>query len=151
MFDRFTDRVRKLLELAKQEALRFDNKSVDTEHILLALLEEGSGVGFTVLKNLVDIKDLRIKIEKQITTKPVKAANCRKTFTPATKQVFQYAIEEARSLKDNIVGTQHLLLSLLLEPDGVAAAALADCGLNYEQVRSEVIKISGKNPEEGKS
>jgi ATP-dependent Clp protease ATP-binding subunit ClpC len=105
MFDRFTDRVRKVVELAKQEALRFDNKSVDTEHILLALLEEGSGVGFTVLKTIVDIKDLRIKTEKLIATKPVTATNYRKPFTPAAKQVFQYAIEEAGSLKDNVVGT----------------------------------------------
>src|SRR3972149_5670516 len=101
MFDKFTDRVRKVMELAKQEALRFDNKYVDTEHILLALLEEGNGVGFTVLKTIVDIKDLRIKIEKLIAKKHVTVTNHRKTFTPAAKQVFEYAIKEARSLKDN--------------------------------------------------
>jgi len=151
MFDRFTERVRKVMELASQEVLRLDNKSLDTEHILLGLIKEGSGVGFTVLKNLIDIGDLRIKIEKPITTELVAVTNRKIPLTPAAKKVFEYAIEEARSLKDDIVGTQHLLLSLMLVPEGIAASALADCGLNYEQVRSEVLKVSGKNPEEGKS
>ncbi len=148
MFDRFTDHVHKVMEFATQEAFRLNKKQVDTEHILLGLLKEDSGVGITVLKNLIDIKNLRIKIEKPITTEPVTVANLRMPVSPAVKKVIEYAIEEARLLNDSNVGTQHLLLGLLLVPEEKAASALADAGLKYEQLRREVLKFSGINPKE---
>jgi ATP-dependent Clp protease ATP-binding subunit ClpC len=149
MFDRFTDHVRKVMEFATQEAFRLNKKYVDTEHILLGLIKEDSGVGITVLKNLIDIKNLRIKIEKPITADSVTVTNLRMPVTPAVKKVIEYAIEEARLLNDYNVGTQHLLRGLLRHADGTAAAALADLGLKYEQVRSEVLKFSGNTPEAG--
>jgi ATP-dependent Clp protease ATP-binding subunit ClpC len=142
MFERFTNHVQTVMHLASQEAFRLNKKQIDTEHILLGLLKEGSGVGIAVLKNLIDIKNLRIPIP----TNSVVITNLRMPVSPAVKKVIEYAIEEARSLDDYNVGTQHLLLGLLRHADGIAASALADAGLKYEQFRNEVLKFSGIKP-----
>jgi ATP-dependent Clp protease ATP-binding subunit ClpC len=145
VFERFTDHARKVMELAAQEAYRGSNKHIDTEHILMALIKEDSGVGVTVLKNLIDINDLRVKIEKPSAKEPVEVTNLRMPVTPAVKEVLEYAISEMQMFNDSDMGTQHILLGLLRYPEGKAASALADYGLNYEKVLTEVRKIPGKN------
>ena len=149
MFDRFTDHARKAMKLAAQEAFRVDNQYIDTEHILMGLIRENSGVGITVLKNLVDIKKLRKSIEKPTTKVP--GTDLRMPSTPAAKTVIRYAVEMAQMLNDSDVGTQHLLLGLLRYPDGAAAAALADSGVKLKQVLVEVLIFLGHKPQEGKS
>ncbi len=148
MFERFTDRARKVMALANQEAQRFNHEYIGTEHILLGLVKEGSGVGANVLKNLdVDIKKLRIEIEKLVKSGPDMVTMGKLPQTPKAKKVIEYAIEEARSLNHNYVGTEHILLGLLREADGVAAQVLMNLGLKLEDVRQEVLNLLGSGVE----
>jgi len=144
MFERFTDRARKVMALANQEAQRFNHEYSGTEHILLGLVKEGSGVGATVLKNLdVDIKKLRLEIEKLVKSGPDMVTMGKLPQTPRTKKVIEYAIEEARSLNHNYIGTEHILLGLLRESEGIAAQVLMNLGLKLEDVRQEVLNLLG--------
>lgn len=144
MFERFTDRARKVMALANQEAQRFNHEYIGTEHILLGLVKEGSGVGATVLKNLdVDIKKLRLEIEKLVKPGPEMVTIGKLPQTPRAKKVIEYAIEEARALNHNYVGTEHILLGLLRETDGIAAQVLMNLGLKLEDVRQEVLNLLG--------
>ena len=148
MFERFTDRARKVMALANQEAQRFNHEYIGTEHILLGLVKEGSGVGATVLKNLdVDIKKLRLSVEKLIKSGPDMVTMGKLPQTPRAKKVIEYAIEEARSLNHNYVGTEHILLGLLRETEGNAAQVLMDLGLKLEDVRQEVLNLLGAGVE----
>ena len=136
MFERFTDRARKVMALANQEAQRFNHEFIGTEHILLGLVNEGSGVGATVLKNLdVDIKKLRLAIEKLVHPGPDMVTMGKLPQTPRARKVIEYAIEEARALNHNYIGTEHLLLGLLREPNDIAAQVLMNLGLKLEDVR----------------
>jgi len=144
MFERFTDRARKVMALANQEAQRFNHEFIGTEHILLGLVKEGSGVGATVLKNLdVDIKKLRLEIEKLVKSGPDMVTMGKLPQTPRAKKVIENAIEEARSLNHNYVGTEHILLGLLRESEGIAAQVLLSLGLKLEGVRQEVLNLLG--------
>ena len=144
MFERFTDRARKVMALANQEAQRFNHEYIGTEHILLGLVKEGSGVGANVLKNLdVDIKKLRLEIEKLVKSGPDMVTMGKLPQTPRAKKVIEYAIEEARALNHNYVGTEHILLGLLRETEGVAAQVLMNLGLKLEDVRQEVLNLLG--------
>jgi ATP-dependent Clp protease ATP-binding subunit ClpC len=144
MFERFTDRARKVMALANQEAQRFNHEYIGTEHILLGLVKEGSGVGATVLKNLdVDIKKLRLEIEKLVKSGPEMVTMGKLPQTPRAKKVIEYAIEEARALNHNYVGTEHILLGLLRETEGIAAQVLMNLGLKLEDVRQEVLNLLG--------
>ncbi|HSV27499.1 MAG TPA: ATP-dependent Clp protease ATP-binding subunit [Sedimentisphaerales bacterium] len=145
MFERFTDRARKVMALANQEAQRFGNDYVGTEHILLGLVKEGSGVAAQVLKNLdVDIKKLRMEVEKLVKSGPDMVVSMGKLpTTPKARKVTDYAIEEARALNHNYVGTEHILLGLLRETDGVAAQVLMNMGLKLEDIRQEVLNVLG--------
>ena len=144
MFERFTDRARKVMALANQEAQRFNHEYIGTEHILLGLVKEGSGVGATVLKNLdVDIKKLRLEVEKLVKSGPDMVTMGKLPHTPRAKKVIEYAIEEARSLNHNYVGTEHLLLGLLRETEGIAAQVMMNLGLRLEDVRQEVLNLLG--------
>ncbi|MHC4360425.1 MAG: ATP-dependent Clp protease ATP-binding subunit [Planctomycetota bacterium] len=144
MFERFTDRARKVMALANQEAQRFNHEYIGTEHILLGLVKEGSGVGATVLKNLdVDIKKLRLEIEKLVKSGPDMVTMGKLPQTPRAKKVIEYAIEEARVLNHNYVGTEHILLGLLRESEGIAAQVLMNLGLKLEDVRQEVLNLLG--------
>ena len=146
MFERFTDRARKVMALANQEAQRFNHEYIGTEHILLGLVKEGSGVGATVLKNLdVDIKKLRLEVEKYVKSGPDMVTMGKLPQTPRAKKVIEYAIEEARSLNHNYVGTEHILLGLLRETEGIAAQVLMGLGLKLEDVRQEVLNLLGAN------
>jgi len=150
MFERFTDRARKVMALANQEAQRFNHEYIGTEHILLGLVKEGSGVGATVLKNLdIDIKKLRIEIEKQVPNGPDMVTMGKLPQTPRAKKVIEYAIEEARSLNHNYVGTEHILLGLLRESEGIAAQVLMNLGLKLEDVRQEVLNLLGAGVDDG--
>jgi ATP-dependent Clp protease ATP-binding subunit ClpC len=144
MFERFTDRARKVMALANQEAQRFNHEYIGTEHILLGLVKEGSGVGANVLKNLdVDIKKLRLEVEKLVKSGPDMVTMGKLPHTPRAKKVIEFAIEEARSLNHNYIGTEHLLLGLLRETEGVAAQVLMNLGLKLEDVRQEVLNLLG--------
>ena len=149
MFERFTDRARKVMALANQEAQRFNHEYIGTEHILLGLVKEGSGVGANVLKNLdVDLRKVRLEVEKLVKSGPDMVTMGKLPQTPRAKKVIEYAIEEARNLNHNYVGTEHLLLGLLREHDGVAAQVLMNLGLKLEEVREEVLNLLGAGPSE---
>jgi ATP-dependent Clp protease ATP-binding subunit ClpC len=148
MFERFTDRARKVMALANQEAQRFNHEYIGTEHILLGLVKEGSGVGANVLKNLdVDLRKVRLEVEKLVKSGPDMVTMGKLPQTPRAKKVIEYAIEEARNLNHNYVGTEHLLLGLLREHDGVAAQVLMNLGLKLEEVREEVLSLLGAGVE----
>ena len=151
MFERLTDRARKVMALANQEAQRFNHEYIGTEHILLGLVKEGSGVGANVLKNLdIDLRKVRLEVEKLVKSGPEMVTMGKLPQTPRAKKVIEYAIEEARNLNHNYVGTEHLLLGLLREHDGVAAQVLMNLGLKLEEVREEVLNLlgAGVEPEE---
>ncbi|MBM4105358.1 MAG: ATP-dependent Clp protease ATP-binding subunit [Phycisphaerae bacterium] len=153
MFERLTDRARKVMALANQEAQRFNHEYIGTEHILLGLVKEGSGVGANVLKNLgIDLRKVRLEVEKLVKSGPEMVTMGKLPQTPRAKKVIEYAIEEARNLNHNYVGTEHLLLGLLREHDGVAAQVLLNLGLKLEEVREEVLNLLGagvENEEQG--
>jgi ATP-dependent Clp protease ATP-binding subunit ClpC len=139
------------MALANQEAQRFNHDYIGTEHILLGLVKEGSGVGANVLKNLgVDLRKVRLEVEKLVKSGPEMVTMGKLPQTPRAKRVIEYAIEEARNLNHNYVGTEHLLLGLLREQDGVAAQVLMNLGLKLEDVREEVLNLlgAGVEPEE---
>src|SRR6187401_1288453 len=122
MFDRFTDRARKVMNLAKQEAQRLNHEYIGTEHILLGLIEEGSGVAAHVLKDLgIDFRKIRLEAEKLVRGGPDIVTMGKLPQTPRVKQVLKYSIEEAQLLEHDYVGSEHLLLGLIREKEGVAA------------------------------
>jgi ATP-dependent Clp protease ATP-binding subunit ClpC len=136
------------MALANQEAQRFNHEYIGTEHILLGLVKEGSGVGANVLKNLgVDLRRVRLEVEKLVKSGPEVVTMGKLPQTPRAKRVIEYAIEEARNLNHNYVGTEHLLLGLLREQDGVAAQVLLNLGLKLEDVREEVLNLLGAGME----
>ena len=148
MYERFTDRARKVMQLANQEAQRFNHEYIGTEHILLGLVKEGSGVAANVLKNLdVDLRKIRIEVEKIVQTGPDMVTMGKLPQTPRAKKVIEYAMDEARNLNHNYVGTEHLLLGLLREQEGVAAQVLMNLGMKLEDVRDEVLNLLGHGME----
>lgn len=148
MFERFTDRARKVMALANQEAQRFNHEYIGTEHILLGLVKEGTGVGANVLKNLdVDLRKVRMEVERLVKSGPELVTMGKLPKTPRAKKVIEYAIEEARNLNHNYIGTEHLLLGLLREREGVAAQVLMNMGLRLEDVREEVLNLLGAGME----
>ena len=140
-FDRFTDRARNTLTLAQQEAQRFNHNFIGTEHILLGLLREGEGVAARVLLGLgVELKKVRQAVEIIIgggEYPPVGEIG----LTPRAKKAIELAVDEGRRLGHHYIGTEHLLLGLIREGEGIAAGVLESLGVNLEKVRSEVIKI----------
>ncbi len=148
MYERFTDRARKVMQLANQEAQRFNHEYIGTEHILLGLVKEGSGVAANVLKNLeVDLRKIRLEVEKIVQSGPDMVTMGKLPQTPRAKKVVEYAMEEARNLNHNYVGTEHLLLGLIREQEGVAAQVLMNLGLKLEDVREEVLNLLGHGVE----
>ena len=141
----FTDRVRKVLQMAREEAARLHHEYVGTEHILLGLIREGEGVAAAVLTNLnVDLEEVQQKIEE--TVKKGKASSAPGPDLPYTsraKKVLELAMTEARELNHSYVGTEHLLLGLLREEKGIAAQVLTDAGVTLEQSRAETLRLLG--------
>src|SRR5262245_54234415 len=152
MYERFTDRARKVMQLANQEAQRFNHEYIGTEHILLGLVKEGSGVAANVLKNLdVDLRKIRLEVEKLVQSGPEMVTMGKLPQTPRAKKVIEYSMEEARNLNHNYVGTEHILLGLLREQEGVAAQVLMNLGLKLEDVREEVLNLLGHGMETSES
>src|SRR5437773_4637107 len=146
MYDRFTDRARKVMQLANQEAARLHHEYIGTEHILLGLVKEGSGVAANVLKNLdADLAKIRSEVEELVQASLEVGTPGKLPRTPRAKKVTEYSIEEARKLNHNYVGTEHLLLGLLREQEGIAAQVLMNLGLRLEDVREEVLNLVGHN------
>ena len=147
----FTERVRKVLAMAREEAARLHHEYVGTEHILLGLIREGEGVAATVLQNLsVELDEIQQKIEE--TVKKGKAAQTTGPDLPYTsraKKVLELAMSEARELNHSYVGTEHLLLGLLREEKGIAAQVLTDAGVNLEAARAETLRILGTEMPQG--
>jgi len=144
MYERFTDRARKVMQLANQEAQRFNHEYIGTEHILLGLVKEGSGVAANVLKNLeVDLRKIRLEVEKLVQSGPEMVTVGKLPQTPRAKKVIEYSMEEARNLNHTYVGTEHILLGLLREQEGVAAQVLMNLGLKLDDVREEVLNLLG--------
>src|SRR5215213_8662431 len=141
----FTERVRKVLTMAREEAARLHHEYVGTEHILLGLIREGEGVAATVLQNLsVELDDIQQKIEE--TVKKGKAGQTTGPDLPYTsraKKVLELAMSEARELNHSYVGTEHLLLGLLREEKGIAAQVLTDAGVNLDAARTETLRLLG--------
>jgi ATP-dependent Clp protease ATP-binding subunit ClpC len=141
----FTERVRKVLAMAREEARRLHHEYVGTEHILLALIREGEGVAGAVLRNLqVDLDEIQQEIERQV--KKGKLAHTTGPDLPYTsraKQVIELAMREARELKHSYVGTEHLLLGLLWEEKGIAAQVLTRNNADFASVREETLRVLG--------
>src|SRR5216684_2452757 len=145
MYERFTDRARKVMQLANQEAQRFNHEYIGTEHILLGLVKEGSGVAANVLKNLdIDLRKIRLEVEKIVQSGPDMVTMGKLPQTPRAKKVIDYTIEEARNLNHNYVGTEHLLLGLIREEEGEASQVLLNLGLKLQDVREEVLNLLGQ-------
>ena len=144
MFDRFTDRAKKVMNLARQEAQRFNHEYLGTEHILLGLVQEGSGVAANVLKNMgIDLNKIRMEVEKIVKTGPSMVTMGQLPFTPRAKKVLELSMEEAGNLGHNYIGTEHLLLGLIKENEGIAAQVLLNLGVKLEDVREEVLDFLG--------
>ncbi len=139
------------MQLANQEAQRFNHEYIGAEHILLALLKEGSGVAAGVLNNLnVDPRKIRLEVEKNIQSGPDMVTMGALPLAARARKVVEYSMEEAQNLNHNYVGTEHLLLGLLRNQDSVAGHVLASLGLAVETVRSEVPSVLGSAAEGGK-
>jgi len=144
MFNRFTERARKVIILSKEEARRFNHDYIGTEHLLLGLIREGEGVAAAVLQKLgLNLENIRLEIEKLVQPGPTTQVLGDIPFTPRAKKVLELSAEEARSLGHNYVGTEHLLLGLIAEGEGVASQVLINLGLDLNKVRNEVMGLLG--------
>jgi len=147
MFGRFTQRAQKVLLLAQEEAVRFAHNFVGTEHILLGLVREGEGIAAKVLLSLgVDLAKVRAEIEKMIGKGKQESSTQNLNYTPRAKKVIELAIEEGRNLGHNYVGTEHLLLGLIREGEGIAAQVLANMGVDLGKARKSVLAHLGSSP-----
>ncbi|NQT22768.1 MAG: ATP-dependent Clp protease ATP-binding subunit [Candidatus Omnitrophica bacterium] len=146
MFNRFTERARKVILLAKEEAKRFNHDYIGTEHILLGLVREGEGVAAAVLASMgLSPGKIRIEVEKFVQPGPSTIIQGDIPFTPKAKKVIELAMDEARNLGHNYIGTEHLLLGLIREGEGVASQVLMSLGLDLDRVRMEVMNLLGSS------
>ena len=142
----FTDRVRKVLAMAREEAIRLQHDYVGTEHILLGLIREGEGVAAAVLTNLnVDLDQIHDQVEESVKKGKATIALGELPYTSRAKKVLEFAMAEARELNHSYVGTEHLLLGLLREEKGIAAQVLNSLGVSMEEARSETLKVLGSD------
>jgi ATP-dependent Clp protease ATP-binding subunit ClpC len=143
----FTDRVRKVLAMAREEAIRLQHDYVGTEHILLGLIREGEGVAAAVLTNLsVDLEQVQERIEDSVRRGKATIALGELPYTSRAKKVLEFAMAEARELNHSYVGTEHLLLGLLREEKGIAAEVLNQLGVTLEEARRQTLKLLGSEP-----
>jgi len=149
MFERFTDRCRKILALANQEAQRLNHEFIGTEHLLLGTVKEGSGIASHILKNMgFDLATVRSQVESMVQVGPETITFGRLPQTPRAKNVLERAIKEARDLNHNYVGTEHLLLGLTYDPENASTQALSKLsGIKEEEIskriRDEIIELVG--------
>src|SRR5215467_7734977 len=140
-FDKFTERARKVLSLAQEEAQRFNHNYIGTEHLLLGLVREGEGVAAKVLSNLgVELNKVRSAVEF-IIGRGDRIVLGEIGLTPRAKKVIELAVDEARRLNHHYIGTEHLLLGLVREGEGIAAGVLESLGVNLEKVRTQTIQV----------
>jgi ATP-dependent Clp protease ATP-binding subunit ClpA len=148
MYEQFSDRARKVLQLANQEAQRLNHPYIGTEHILLGLVKEGSGVAFQVLTNLIiNPQRIVLEVEKLAKIGPELVTMGKMPWTPAAKRVNQFANEEALTLNDHDVDTEHILLGLMREEGGVASVVLANLGLRLDDVKAEIDRVCRQSEE----
>lgn len=146
MFNRFTERARKVILLAKEEAKRFNHDYIGTEHILLGLVREGEGVASAVLESLgLSSEKISVEVEKLVKAGPSTLISGDIPFTPKAKKVMELAMDEAVNLGHNYIGTEHLLLGLLREGEGIAAQVLTNLGLDVNKARMEVMRLLGSS------
>jgi ATP-dependent Clp protease ATP-binding subunit ClpC len=144
MFNRFTERARKVVILAKEEARRFNHDYIGTEHILLGLIREGEGVAAAVLEKMgMDLQTIRLEVEKVVQPGPTTQILGDIPFTPRAKKALELAAEEARALGHNYIGTEHILLGIIREGESVASQVLLNLGLDLDRVRNEVLQVLG--------
>ena len=144
-FDRFNDRAKRVLALAQDEAIRFNHNYIGTEHVLLGLVREGEGVAARVLDSLgVELSKVRTAVEHTIGRGPEATAPTDITLSPRTKKVVELAIDEARKLGHSHVGTEHLLLGIVREGEGIAAQVLGSLGVAVDKVRHQTIATLGQ-------
>ncbi len=144
-FDRFNDRAKRVLALAQDEAIRFNHNYIGTEHLLLGLVREGEGVAARVLDSLgVELSKVRTAVEFIIGRGDSTTSPSEITLSPRTKKVIELAIDEARKLGHSHVGTEHLLLGLVREGEGIASGVLESLGVSLEKVRHQVIATLGQ-------
>ncbi|MFP3949110.1 MAG: Clp protease N-terminal domain-containing protein, partial [Longimicrobiales bacterium] len=142
----FTDRVRKVLAMAREEAIRLQHDYVGTEHILLGLIREGEGVAAAVLTNLsVDLEQIHERVEESVRKGKATIALGELPYTSRAKKVLEFAMAEARELNHSYVGTEHLLLGLLREEKGIAAQVLNSLSVGLEEARAETLKVLGSD------
>src|SRR6476660_7243479 len=140
-FDKFTERARKVLQLAQEEAQRFNHNYIGTEHLLLGLVREGDGVAAKVLANMgVELNKVRSAVEF-IIGRGDRMVMGEIGLTPRAKKVIELAVDEARLLNHHYIGTEHLLLGLVREGEGIAAGVLESLGVSLEEVRTQVIQV----------
>ncbi len=140
-FNRFTERARRVMQFAQEEAQRFQHNYIGTEHLLLGLVDEGGGVAATVLKSFdVDIEKVRRAVE-HIIGRGDRPVSGEVGLTPRAKKVIELAVDEAHSLNHHYIGTEHLLLGLLREGQGIAAGVLESLGLSLQEVRARTMQI----------
>ncbi len=145
-FNRFTERARRVILLAKEEAKKLNHDYIGTEHILLGLVKEGEGVASAVLTSLgLDVENIRAEVEKLVQPGPDRIMTKDIPFTPKAKKVIELAMDEARSFGHNYIGTEHILLGLIREGEGVASQVLLNMGLNLKNVRDEVLNLLGSS------
>lgn len=150
MHDKFTERVRKVIYLAREEASRLQHDAIGTEHLLLGLLREGEGIAATVLKNLgLDLDAIRHAVENLVAHTGGTLTIGEIPFTSNAKRVLELAVDEARQMGHNYVGTEHLLLGLIREGEGVASKVLTEMGVDRKKVREETTKLLGGHPQQG--
>lgn len=141
MFDKFTNRAKQVIKLAKKEAQRLNHNYLGTEHVLLGLLKLGQGIAVNVLRNMsLDYEAIRAEVERIVGFGPEIQVYGDPALTGKVKKVFEFANEEASNLNHNYVGTEHLLLALLRQTDGVAAQVLENLNVNLKEIRKEVLK-----------
>lgn len=146
MFDKFTERAKKIINLAREEAARLGHDYIGTEHLLLGLIKEGGGVATAVIENLgLDLERLKMEVEKSITMGGGTLTLGEVPFTSPAKKVLEYALEEAQALGHNYIGTEHILLGLIRESDGIAAQVLDHFNLRIEKAREMTIYLLGGN------
>ncbi len=144
MFNRFTERARKVIVYAKEEARRFNHDYIGTEHLLMGLIREGEGVAAAVLQKLgLDLETIRIEVEKLVQPGPQTQVLGDIPFTPRSKKALELSAEEARALGHNYIGTEHLLLGLVKEGEGMAYRVLLNLGLDLGKLRNEVMELLG--------
>ena len=151
MMNNFTPRAQQVLALARKEADRFNHNYVGTEHLLLGLIKLGQGVAVNVLQKMgLDLETVRMEVEKQVGSGPETKMVGNIPYTPRVKKVLALAGKEAKSLNHSYVGTEHILLGLLREQEGVAAQVLMNLGLTVENTRNQVIRaLANKTPATG--